>query len=57
MVFNILNLLNIFGGQERLIETKNNDKIKNNYCKENNILLIRIKFNENIKDRLEKFFS
>jgi len=40
-----------------LIETKNNDKIKNNYCKENNIQLIRIKYNENIKDKLEKFFS
>lgn len=28
------------------------DKIKNNFCKENNIKLLRIKYNENIIEKL-----
>ena len=31
-------------GEQKLIECQNNDKIKNKYCKENNILLIRIPY-------------
>ena len=41
-----------WGGEETLIKTKNNDKIKTNYCKNNNIKLIRIKYNECIDDIL-----
>jgi len=33
-----------FGGDERLQQTQNNDKIKTEYCKQNNIQLIRIPY-------------
>lgn len=33
-----------FGGEEQLITTQNNDKIKNQWCKENGIPLIRIPY-------------
>ncbi len=37
---------NHFGGEERFKDTKNKDKIKNNYCKENEINLLRIPYYE-----------
>jgi very-short-patch-repair endonuclease len=42
----------IFGGDEKLLETQRNDKIKNEYCADNGIKLIRIKYNECIEDKL-----
>lgn len=42
----------IFGGEKTLKETKIRDKIKNNYCKDNNIQLYRIRYDENIEERL-----
>ena len=39
-------------GNDKLIKTKINDKIKNEYCLNNNIRLIRIKFDENINEKL-----
>jgi hypothetical protein len=46
--------LNFFGGEEKLKETQKRDKIKNQYCIENNIDLIRIPYYkfDNIKDIL-----
>jgi hypothetical protein len=41
-----------FGGDEEFSKTQKHDKIKNEYCKENNIKLIRIKYNENINNKL-----
>ena len=41
-----------FGGIEYFEKCKERDKIKNNFCKENNINLIRIKYNENIEEKL-----
>ena len=41
-----------FGGAKRLIESKIRDKIKTEYCKNNNIQLIRIRYDENIEERL-----
>lgn len=38
--------INIFGGLNGFILTKNNDEIKTSYCKENNIKLIRISYND-----------
>ncbi|MCK9446882.1 hypothetical protein M0Q50_08545 [bacterium] len=38
---------------ERILKT---DKIKNEYCKNNNIHLIRIKYNQNIYDEIQKLF-
>jgi hypothetical protein len=36
--------LEVFGGFESFIENKKKDKIKNDYCKKNNIKIIRIPF-------------
>lgn len=45
-----------FGGYEGFVDTKIRDTIKNIYCKENNIKLIRISYNElkNINNILNK---
>ena len=43
-----------FFGEESYIRTKQNDDIKNKYCETNNIKLIRISYNENIYDILNK---
>jgi very-short-patch-repair endonuclease len=45
-----------FGGEKAFIKTQIRDEIKTNYCKENNIHLIRISYNENIIEKLEQFF-
>jgi len=42
-----------WGGEEGLKNRKRRDKIKTNFCKENSINLIRIRYNENIKNKLE----
>lgn len=46
----------IFGGEEGLIETQKRDKIKKDFCQENNISLLEIKYTEikNIGQILEK---
>jgi very-short-patch-repair endonuclease len=41
-----------FGGTKSLESQKERDIVKNKYCKDNNIILIRIKYNENIKNKL-----
>lgn len=41
-----------FGGDEALEETKIRDEIKNKYCENNNIKLIRIRYDECIDDKL-----
>lgn len=45
-----------FGGYEKLLETRFNDEIKNQYCKDNDIKLIRIPYYnyDKIEDILEK---
>lgn len=39
---------------DSFIQTQQNDLIKNKYCEENNITLLRIKYDENINDMLNK---
>jgi len=46
--------IEIWGGVKSLKENQKRDKIKTDYCKENNIYLIRIKYNQNIKKQLNK---
>ena len=41
-----------WGGYKSLEYIQTNDKIKNEYCKNNNIRLIRLKYNENIEEKL-----
>jgi hypothetical protein len=44
-----------FGGETALEYTKNNDRIKKEFCKKNKIKLIRIKYNKNINEILTKY--
>jgi len=46
--------IEFFGGLKTFKKLKINDKIKTDYCKNNDIKLIRIRYNENIKDKLSK---
>lgn len=46
-----------WGGEEKLMQYKINDEIKTNYCKENDIKLLRIKYNDNVDEILELFFK
>lgn len=45
-----------FGGNEEFEKRKIKDKIKTKYCKKNGIKLIRIKYNENIEEKLNSLF-
>jgi len=42
---------------DKLNTRKKRDQIKNIYCKDNNIKLYRIKYNENIKNKLNEAIS
>jgi hypothetical protein len=42
-----------FGGGNRFLDIKRKDKIKDMYCQENNILLIRINYKDNIEEMLK----
>ena len=42
-----------FGGETEFVKRVNNDKIKTDFCKNNNIKLLRIKYNENIIEELK----
>jgi len=44
--------IEFFGGIDSLKKYQKNDKIKNEYCKKNNIHLIRIKYDENINEKI-----
>ena len=46
-----------WGGEKDFIIRQKRDQIKNIYCKENNIKLLRIKYNENINEKLTTFFN
>jgi len=43
-----------FGGDDGFKQRKKHDQIKNIYCKQNNIILLRIKYNENIIEKLNE---
>lgn len=46
-----------FGGEEYYNNLVENDKIKEKYCKQHDIKLFRIKYNENIFKRLDSLFE
>lgn len=46
--------IDFFGGVERFIYTKNHDNIKTDYCENNNIKLIRVKYNEDIQEKMKE---
>ena len=39
------------------MKEKNNDLIKNNYCKEKGINLLRIRYDENVEEKLTEYFQ
>ena len=43
-----------FGGEDAFKLRKKKDKIKNEYCEKNNIYLLRIKYDENIDEKLKE---
>ena len=45
-------IIKYWGGEENFNKIKIRDKIKNDYCIENNIKLIRIKYNDNINEKI-----
>lgn len=53
--FNLLN--NFWGGEKTLNMIKKHDKIKDKYCEENNIYLLRIKYNDNINEKLDSIIN
>ena len=50
-------IIDYFNGAEGFNERKINDSIKNYYCQENNITLIRIKYNDDIISILDKLLQ
>jgi len=44
--------MNIWGGKEEFKNIQKRDQIKNEYCENNNIRLIRIRYDEDIKEKL-----
>jgi len=49
--------IDYFGGVEHLEQVKVNDNIKTTFCHENNIKLLRIKYDENIFEKLNQNFE
>jgi hypothetical protein len=46
-----------FGGEESLAYVQQNDLIKTQYCQNNKIALLRIRYNQDIKETLDNFFQ
>lgn len=49
--------IDLFGGITALEERKNNDMIKTKYCADKNIPLLRIKYDDNIYDKIDCFLN
>lgn len=49
--------IDYFGGESELKKRQKNDSIKTNYCLANDIILLRIKYNENAVFKLDEFFK
>ena len=45
--------VDVFGGEERLVEIQQNDSIKNQYCEKNHIKLLRIRYDDNVRQILD----
>lgn len=43
----------LWGGKEYLLQRQHNDKIKNDYCQKNNMYLIRIRYDEDVREVLD----
>jgi len=47
----------IFGGVSEFENLKIRDNIKNEYCRDNGIILYRIKYTDNVVDKLDSIFN
>lgn len=45
-----------FGGEKEFEIRQKHDKIKRNFCKKNKIVLLEIKYSDNIESKLNEFF-
>jgi very-short-patch-repair endonuclease len=49
--------INYFGGEKELELVQKRDRIKTAYCQENNIGLVRVRFDENINNKLNNYIN
>lgn len=49
--------IDYFGGEDAFLLRRWHDNIKDQYCDDNNIPLLRIKYDDNIDDKLKEFLS
>lgn len=49
--------VDFFGGEEGLEERQRNDIIKTQYCQNNNIRLCRIRYDQDVKQKLDEYLS
>jgi len=49
--------IDYWGGEKTFKKVNLRDKIKNNYCEENNIKLVRIRYDENIANKMDDLIS
>jgi very-short-patch-repair endonuclease len=49
--------ISIFGGDDSLIKTSIRDEVKNIYCGNNNIRLYRIKYDDNVNNKMNDIFN
>ena len=47
----------MWGGEKDFITRQKRDNIKNEYCKNNNINLIRIRYDENIEEKIKFLYG
>jgi len=50
-------VINLWGGEQGLINRQKKDNIKDNYCNENNITLLRIRYDENIEEKIKHIYG
>lgn len=46
-----------FGGQETLIKIQKRDKIKQDFCENNNMKILIIKYNENLYNKIKTILN
>jgi len=51
------NIIEHFGGEKILIENQVRDDIKNKYCLENNIKILRIKYDDDVENKMKSIFK
>jgi len=52
-----VNAVDVWGGTEGLTGTELRDKLKNDYCRDNGIILMRVSSKKNVENTLESFFA